>query len=75
MSEVSQLSKGGKKGYVLSSTSFCSVQALDKLDHALPHEVTYSTESTDSMARVIQKHLYRYTQKQWVIWAHMALAR
>ena len=55
--------KQENKGQIPPVFTFCSVQALKRLDDARPHRGGQFTESADSHANLIQRHPHRHTQK------------
>lgn len=64
--EIRSINKAGKKGQISPSFIFCSINTLQELDDIRSHW-RQSTESTNSNADLIWKHLHRHTQKQCLI--------
>lgn len=76
MSQLQQASRKKKRGQLIpSSSTFCSIQAICRLDGAHSCWGGQSTESTYSNANLIWKPSHGHTQKQCLVWALPGLLR
>lgn len=65
MSQLKQADRKRKKGPVPPSSTFCSIQTLSGLNDAHSHWGGQpALQSTDSNAKLIQKHSHGHSQKQ-----------